>query len=327
MKKVSEKELIIETGELKVVKKDTEVYVKIKNPNIDSAENYVRMVGTGHLKGCILIGPPGLGKTKIVTHTLSDIDVPYILYGGHITLAEIYEFLWENNDKLIFFDDVSQIVNKVEIMEMLKQALNNTGSRVIHYRSKNVLNPGVPNHFEFTGRVIMAFNLMDKKNPNVKAIMDRCPPIELNFSRKEILEAMYLIAKAQGGGLLEYEKAIVTKEIEDYTDSSMDISLRKQAQAFKIYSAFKDIYGEGNIEWIREVHRLFGKKMRSWIEELLINLVGIDGKIKRTELVKEIALARDVSGRTAHRKIKDYIDMDILFTNKEKWGEISLKPW
>lgn len=308
--------------------KDTKVaHVKLDNPSIETAEHFIRMVGIGDMLGVTLIGPPGMGKTHMVRHVLEDLNVPYKIYGGHITLAEVYEYLFENQDELIFFDDVSQVINKVEIMEMLKQALSESGrERVLNYRSKNTLSGGVPNSFTFRGRMIFAFNMMDKNNPNVKAIMDRAPVVELKYSRKDLIEAMYKIAKSDTGGLLEHEKMIVVRDIEDNTDSTMDVSLRKLFLAFNMFRSFKTLYGEGNTQWKTQVRKIFGKKKESWMRTLVRELVG-DGKISRKNLAKEIALRKDMSPRNAHRKINEFLEMEEVFQNKLKAGDVSIKPF
>ena len=305
-----------------------EIHVKIENPTVSSAENYVKMVGMGDLIGMTLIGPAGMGKTHLVQNVLDEMSVAHIKYGGHITLASIYEYLCENNDKLIFFDDCSQLITHTEIMELLKQALQvSARDRVLHYRSHGA-KINAPKSFVFDGRIVMAFNALDKTNPNVRAIIDRAPAVELKYSRNEIYDAMYKIASGDGGGLLEYEKMIVTKEIEDYTkqDINMHVSLRSQQLAFKIFASFKKMFGETNEDWKPEVKKLFGKVKESWIRELLKDIVA-DGRISRKEFAKQIALKKDMSPRNAYRRIAEFLEIGEIFSNKINGGDVSITPF
>jgi hypothetical protein len=300
-------------------------HVEINNPTVRSAEHFIRMVGMKDLLGLVLIGPAGMGKTHMVEHILTEMNEPYVKYGGHITLPSIYEYLCENSNNLVFFDDCSQLVQNTEIMEILKQALQVSKERVLHYRSFG-LKSKAPKSFVFEGRIIMAFNTMDVSNPNVQAIISRAPMIELAYSREEIYQAMYKIARGEGGGLLEHEKMWVTKEIENHTrkDARISVNLRKQQIAFQIYASFKRLYGEGNTDWIVEVHNALGKVQESWIQSMVKELVGESGRIPRLELARAIAGKRDTSLRTAYRKIAEALELEQIFTNKETSGDISL---
>jgi len=320
-------------GEIKMGKEqenEKHVHVDLTNSTVKSAENYVKMVAMGDLLGCVLIGPAGMGKTHLVDNVIKDMNIPknkYVKYGGHITLASIYEFLFENSDKLIFFDDCSQLINQTEIMELLKQSLQTNGSRILNYRSYGTQTQA-PKKFAFEGQIIMAFNSVDKGSPNVRAIIDRAPMIELKYSRKEIFDAMYQIAEHEGGGLLDYEKTVVTREIENWTkqDSGMYVSLRGQQLAFRIFKSFKKIFGESNTEWMNEVKKLFGKPKESWIRELVRELVG-DGMVTRRELVKQIAIRRNMSPRNAERKINEYVEIEDIFQDKLRNSNVSIKPF
>ena len=303
------------------------IHVELDNPTVTKAKDYIKMVGMGDLLGVTLIGPAGMGKTHLVRATLDEMGVKYVVYGGHISLAGCYEFLQENADELIFFDDVSNVINRDEIIELFKQALN-TGAnkRELHYRSKGVLAGDMKPMFEFTGRCIFAFNDMDSRNPNVKAIIDRAPKIELKYSRKEIMEGMYKIASGEGGGLMEHEKMIVTKEIEDHTDMTMDVSFRKQQICFNIFRSYKKLYGENNLLWKPMIHQTFGKKKRTWIHEFLKENVS-DGKMLRIDFARGVAIAKDMSLRTAQRRIQEALEMEEIYQNKLKFGEVSIKPF
>lgn len=305
-------------------------HVKLDNETVRLAEHYTRMVAMGDILGMTIIGPAGMGKTQLIEATLSEMGVEYVKYGGHITVASIYEYLFENWDKLIFFDDCSNIITNTEIMELLKQALSESQmKRTLHYRSHGVKLGATPKNFEFEGRIIMSFNAMDKNNPNVKAVLSRAPQVELKFSFADTVKAMKDIAeKGTGGDLLQSEKIIVTNEIKKYILPEMEVNLRQQAQAFKIYASCKRLYGNPPPidKWLPLVKMLFGKKRESWIRELVRELAG-DGTITRKELARQIAIKRQMSPRNAQRKIAEWLEAEEVFCNKVRDGAISIKPF
>jgi len=304
------------------------VNVNLNNKTVQAAKIALEMVASGVEHGCVIVGPGGMGKSHLVRATLEDMGIKYVAYGGHISLAAMYEFLCENSEKLIYFDDVSQIVNHREIMELLKQALDPSSyERELHYRSKGVLKVGTPESFIFTGGIIMTFNTIDKKNADVSAVIDRCGFEELKYTRQEIFSAMYQIAQAEGGVLPATEKIIITKEIENWTDSTMVVSLRRQATAFRRYAHFKKTRGVANNEWKESIHRLFGQKKQSWIKELVQNMADKNGLVKRKELVREIAIKKSFNPRTAQRRVAEWIEMEEIYQNKRRDGDVSIKPF
>ena len=298
-------------------------HVTITNDSVITAEHFIRMVGIGDLLGCSLIGPAGMGKTHLVKNTLDELGVKYITFGGHITLAGMYEFLYEHQDCLIFFDDVSQVIEKTEIMEMLKQALQTNGPRMLNYRSSRALKPHVPNRFEFYGRMIFAFNKA-VINPNVRAIFDRAPLLELKYTHKQIIQAFYQIAEEPVNELSVSERVKIVQAIDSYVTPELMVSLRKLFLAFKIYSSFKKLYGDTNDMWVNEVKKLFGKKKVHWMVELLINH---GNSMRRVDFARIISLNRDMSLRNAQRRINELLELELLFCSKERNGLISSKAF
>lgn len=307
-----------------VIKIKSPVYnVKLTNKKILMAKCYIKMVADGDLRAITLLGSAGTGKSQVIKATLDELGIDYVCYGGHITMMATYLFLLENHDKLIFFDDVSQVINEVEIMEMLKQCLQ-TGNftREINYRS-NQLPIGIPNKFEFSGKCIFAFNTANLDNPNVQAITDRSPIVYFDFTRKELLDMMNEIANDKSdiyevGGLNTKEKLMITKEIENYTDSTMDISLRKQEIAFNIYRNWKK---DKSFDWKPMVYNLFSKRKESFIRELIKDLGGM---VERKILIKEMCNRLNIGIRTAQRRVEDYLELGEIYTNKLRNGKVSL---
>ena len=303
------------------------MHVELNNRTVEEAIDAVKLVGIGEWLGVTLMGPAGMGKTHIVENTLKELNVKYKKYGGHITLAAIYEYLYENYDQLIFFDDCSNIMQNTEILELMKQALSESHEkRTLHYRSKAKID--APTEFVFEGRIIMAFNKMDM-NPNVLAVLSRAPLKELRYSFNEIIEAMKKIAQHEGGGLLNYEKIIITREIEKYVNPSMEVNLRNQQQAFRAYKGAKKLYGDPPPmdKWKRMVYNIFGKRREVWIREMIKDVVGDDGVMPRQELVKLIAIKKNMTPRNAQRKIAEWIEMGEIFQDKRRNSMIGLKPF
>ena len=86
------------------------------------------------------------------------------------------------------------------------------------------------------------------------------------------------------------------------------------------------MHGDNNILWQKMVQQTFGKKKRSWIHEFLKDNVG-DGKMSRIEFARAVAITKDMSLRTAQRRIQESLEMEELYTNKLKFGELSIKKF
>ena len=79
-------------------------------------ESYIKMVVKNHLKGFMLSGEGGLGKSYLTLKTLKECGLKiyedYAYLKGYITTLELYHFIYENKNKLIVLDDINILDNE-----------------------------------------------------------------------------------------------------------------------------------------------------------------------------------------------------------------------
>ena len=296
------------------------------NESYEIAKNNVRMVGKGVLNSCSLISEGGLGKSWMVREELERLGEQFLFIGGHLSTSKLYETLYQNNGKVIVFDDCSSVIKSEESLEILKNALQSNGKRELWYKSKGA-GVNAPECFEFVGRIILCFNKVSMSDPNVLAVFSRAVPVFIKFSRDEIVKAMYVICDKcdsnVSNSLSCSEKRLVTDWIVECTDRTQVLSFRSQFNAFKVYEGFK----MGVVsDWKSQVKSLFGKKRESWIREMVRDL-SVNGKVERDFLLREICIVKDMCSRTAQRRLREFLELGELFANKKKGGWISLEPF
>jgi hypothetical protein len=78
------------------------------NQRFEFLGNLTQMVIGGITPSLIVTGEGGLGKTHSVTQTIKANDVEedcYIFFKGYSTARGLYNTLYDNNGKLIIFDE------------------------------------------------------------------------------------------------------------------------------------------------------------------------------------------------------------------------------
>jgi hypothetical protein len=60
---------------------------------------------------------------------------------------------------------------------------------------------------------------------------------------------------------------------------------------------------------------------------LSLLLLSIPCSLRHKELAKQIALKRDMSLRTAYRRIREHLEMEDIYCNKMTAGDVSTKPF
>ena len=90
------------------------------NQKFNFLDNLTTMVVEDITPSLLVTGEGGLGKTFSVTSTIQDNDLEekdYIFIKGYSTARGLYNTLYDNNGKLIIFDDCDSVLeDKVAIL-------------------------------------------------------------------------------------------------------------------------------------------------------------------------------------------------------------------
>jgi len=151
------------------------------------------MVVNNTTPSLIVTGEGGLGKTHSVTETIKSNDLSedkYVFFKGYSTARGLYNTLYDNNDKLIIFDDCDSVLDDKVALNILKSALDSYEKRTISWMAK-MNNDEYPQQFEFTGRIIFISN---KSISAVnEAIRSRSLTVDLTMTPSDKIERMSAI--------------------------------------------------------------------------------------------------------------------------------------
>jgi hypothetical protein len=163
------------------------------NERFEFVEKFVRMVGKGISNSLIIAGPGGLGKSFTVNQTLEkmgkkemgigDEKGDFVVIKGFTTAKGMYRTLWENNGKIIIFDDADSSFKDPIGANILKGALDSNDKRIISWNAEFSDREELPNRFEFVGRVIFISNLPINKIP--QALVSRSLKCDVTMSMDE----------------------------------------------------------------------------------------------------------------------------------------------
>jgi hypothetical protein len=164
----------------------------------------VEGVAMDEIRGLIVAGAAGIGKTEMVTTIFEKHRDTHglnfeVVKGNIVSSYQLYQLLYENmaEDCVLVLDDCDAILKDSNALNILKAALESGDRpRIISYKSQSVQNLGIPTEFEYKGRMIFITNenfqkVIDKDSSalgkHLNAIMDRTLYLDLLLhNRKEI---------------------------------------------------------------------------------------------------------------------------------------------
>ena len=182
--------------------------------------------------GFICVGEAGIGKSFNLMLKLKEKQLDFKLIKGHFTPLAFYKFLYENREKsYIIIDDITKLANDKDIISLLLGALD-YDNRLVEWESSRPLTADLPRNFIFNSKIFILANQFDETNEFLKALKDRCVYYELRFSREQIIEMLYILAKKRNYPLelVDYIKELSENEI------IKNLSLRILDKIYPYYS-------------------------------------------------------------------------------------------
>lgn len=178
---------------------DEEIAAELKE-TFEIVAEMTQAAASGVVKGVVISGPAGIGKSHTVETTLAEClgdaaaltgELPsYEVIKGHVTPVMLYCMLYRlSNEGSVMVLDDCDVLEDIDALNILKSALDTKKVRKIHWgAASNVLEKeAVPTSFEFRGSVIFLTNTKldqiktGKLAPHCEAIVSRVHYLDLQM--------------------------------------------------------------------------------------------------------------------------------------------------
>ena len=220
-------------------------------------------VANGTVRGLIVSGPPGVGKSHGVEKVLGNHELiaqlgnkpaKYEVVKGAMSAIGLYCKLYKHADKdnVLVFDDCDSVFSDELSLNILKAALDSKRTRKICWNTDSfkLRNEGVPDSFDFKGSAIFITNIKfdnvksKKMRDHLEALESRCHYIDLTIDTDR--EKMLRIKQITKDGMLnDYQLGEhVENDIVDFMEANKnklrELSLRTVLKVADLAKAFPD---------------------------------------------------------------------------------------
>ena len=213
---------IVASAETAKVETDDEIIERLRE-RFEILEDMTYAACDGVVRGMVVTGPPGVGKSFGVEAVLKDAGIMKKLsndslrrFGvekGAATPIGLYQLLYDYSaaGSVLVLDDCDSVLYDELSLNLLKAALDSGKKRTLSWRSESraLANNGVPDTFDFKGSIIFITNVKfertrGKLKDHLDAIMSRCHYLDLTLDtmRDKFLRCKQIVAD---GMLNEYK--------------------------------------------------------------------------------------------------------------------------
>lgn len=210
------------------------------NKRFDFLKQLTTMVALGITPSLIVTGEGGLGKTHVVMSTLNDLDCQpedYVVFKGYSTPRGLYNSLYDNNGKILIFDDYDSVLENKVSLNILKSALDSYDTRTITWSSMKSSKDEYPNSFEFTGTIIFISNKSSKDIDG--AILSRSIVVDLSMTAEDKILRMGSIINDIMPDYDIKQKMAALKFL-DKNKNGIELSIRSLIKVTKVISSYPD---------------------------------------------------------------------------------------
>ncbi len=153
----------------------------------DRFHRHFRAWADREIDSLLALGRPGNGKSSAYRQVLGNRS--YHLFSARKSPLQVYCELYDDPDSPVVFDDISALLVDNNFLDMLK-SLCETGQKIIRWGTTTSKLEGRKTSFASTSPVLIVLNKIPDKNPDVRAVLDRCDVIQFEPTKTEIIGRM-----------------------------------------------------------------------------------------------------------------------------------------
>jgi len=239
-----------EVREQAVERSDDDIRQDLKE-TFEILAEMTKAVASNVVKGLVVSGPAGIGKSHTVDTTLRDTlemlgrlsgrGPMYDSISGGISASKLYEKLYEFKDEgqVLVFDDCDGVLYDEDSLNVLKAALDSKKTRRIswnthsHYLARN----DIPSSFDYKGGIIFITNVKfdqvksTRISNHLEAIVSRCHYMDIGIdtAREKVIHIRNVVERydmLRDYDFTEEEKSEVVEYIEQNAKKLRELSLR-----------------------------------------------------------------------------------------------------
>jgi hypothetical protein len=118
----------------------------------------VRKWATGKLQLLVIIGSPGVGKTRAITAAVG--EQPHVIVRGKKSPLDLYVDLYRQRDQLVILDDVESVLATQDGQELIRDLTETSAVKTLRWgtQSQKLAELDVPKLFDTTSRAVILAN-------------------------------------------------------------------------------------------------------------------------------------------------------------------------